>query len=71
MRKDKRIESEGYEDEGSYWIYLVPGYIWQDEVHFIHEQTKRAAHQEMDSVTECHSDEECQEAWNKRRRVTV
>jgi hypothetical protein len=66
--QDKRIESEGYEDDGgerSYWIYLVPGYIWQGEVHFIHEGTKRDARRQMDSVTECHSDAECQEAWNK------
>jgi hypothetical protein len=65
---DKRIESEGYEWDGgerSYWIYLVPGYIWQGEVHFIHEETKRDARLQMIDVTECHADAECQAAWEK------
>ena len=62
MRKaqDNRIESAGYEGdsgESSYWIYLSPGYIWQDEVHFIHETTKRDALSQMDGVSPCR----CQE----------
>jgi hypothetical protein len=66
MRKDNRIESEGYESERSYWIYLVPGYIWQGEIHSIHKDTKREARQQMDDVTECHCAGQCQESWNKR-----
>lgn len=61
MARPKRIWHE-YRDVDGYWIELMPG--WQNGAdpgtHGIHEDTKRAAHAQLDMVERCACDE-CRE----------
>jgi hypothetical protein len=53
-KADPRIESAGYEDDDSYWIYLAPGWISiGTETHAIHEDSMSAAVRELCWVVPC------------------
>ena len=53
LNKSQKVDM-AYADEDGFWVELNPGWIWQNEVHFIHEDSANAAIDEFEhNVTRC------------------
>ena len=52
------VSDERGSDDG-FWVYLKPGWIWQCEVHCVHEDTPSACLIEMRGVESCNCSDYC------------